>query len=198
MADSFIGQAGLPIGLRNNNPGDLRPGDDWQGMIGSNGGFIVFSDITWGVRAMARDLTSAINEGNDTIATLIAHYAPPSENDTAGYITAVSSDTGLDPNLQLGTDEDTLSGLIRAIMNHELGNSYSAMVSDADIAQGVSMADNTVTSLVQAIPVSIQAAVDTVTGGSPAGVSGSGVALAVGIAAGGLALLLIFGRKKLA
>jgi hypothetical protein len=196
MADSFIGQANLPLGLRNNNPGDLRPGDEWQGMIGVNEGFIVFSDITWGIRALVRDLVNAINEGFDTITTLITHYAPPSENDTAGYIASVSSDTGLDPGLQLGTDPDTLSSLVRAIMNKELSPGNSALVSDADIQEGVNMAGSAATSLVQAVPVALEAAVNTVTGQGPAGVDGSGVAIGVGVVAGLLILGLIF-RKKL-
>jgi hypothetical protein len=196
MAESFIGQSNLPRGLRNNNPGDLRTGDNWQGMIGADSsGFIVFSDIVWGIRAMAKDLTTEINKGNDTITALITEYAPPSENDTAAYIRAVSADTGLDPGLQLGTDPDTLSGLIRAIMNRELGGNYSAMVSDADIAQGVAMAGSPVSSFMQAVPVAVQAAVNTVTGSGPATVNGSGVAIGVGVAA--VAILLFLNRKKL-
>ena len=195
MPDNFIGQSALPLGLRNNNPGDLRPGDHWQGMIGTNDGFIVFSDITWGLRALARDLTSKIEEGTDTISTLISKYAPPSENDTETYIADVSRDTGLDPGLQLGTDPDTLSSLMRAIMNHELGGSYSGMVSDQDIAQGVSMAGSPISSFVQSVPIAVQAAVDTVTGNSPPAVNGSGVALGVGVA-GIAVLLLVFNRKK--
>lgn len=162
MADNFIGQSGLPLGLQNNNPGDLRPGDDWQGMIGTNGGFIVFQDITWGLRAMARDLTNKINKGENTITAIVNVYAPASDNnDVPAYVSAVSSDTGFDPNAVLGTDQGTVHSLIRAFMNHEIGDDYSAMVSDADIDQGISMANNTVTSLVQATGIAVQNAVAT-------------------------------------
>jgi Autographiviridae peptidoglycan hydrolase len=199
MAESFIGQTNLPRGLRNNNPGDIRAqGFNWQGMIGQDSsGFVVFQDISWGVRALARDITTKIGEGYDTITTLITRYAPPSENDTASYIRDVAADTGLDPSLQLGTDPDTLSSLIRAIMNHEMGNQFSAMVSDADITQGIEMAGNAVTSLAQAVPVAIETAINTVTGSNPSGVDGSGVAIGVAAVIGAGLMVLFLNLKKL-
>lgn len=164
MATSFIGQSNLPLGLRNNNPGDIRPGDAWQGMVGTNEGFIVFSDISWGIRAMATDLLNKINKGENTITDIITIYAPPSENDTAKYISAVSSDMGIDPNTVLPMDEGTFHELIRAIMNHELGDDYSAMISDPDIDQGISMVKNSLLSLIQATGIAVTNAIDQVTG----------------------------------
>jgi len=134
-------------GIRNNNPGNYKSdGPAWQGVVGNDGTFYIFADDTWGLRAMAKDLTSKINEGNDTITTIITKYAPPSENDTASYIAAVASDTGLDPDTQLGTDADTMHSLIRAIVNHEEGASASQQfISDADIDQGITMAGDPTT-----------------------------------------------------
>ena len=40
----------LPLGLRNNNPGNIRPSNPpWQGATGENGGFVVFDTmVQWG------------------------------------------------------------------------------------------------------------------------------------------------------
>lgn len=156
MADSFLGIAGDPLGLRNNNPGDFRVGIAWQGMVGSENGFITFQDVAWGLRALALDLINNINKGNDTITTFITQYAPPSENDTAGYIASVSADTGLDPNLQLGTDNDTIHSMMRAIINKEIGVNYSLLISDADIDTGIGMAGGEVPTLGDAISIALQ------------------------------------------
>lgn len=131
--------AGYPLGLRNNNPGNLRTGDNWQGMIGSNQGFVVFSDISWGIRALAIDLFGDITkDGADTIRKLITAYAPPTENDTNAYIEAVVDYTGLSADHVLTADGVTLRRLIRAIMNVELGSNYSALISNEDIDEGIS------------------------------------------------------------
>lgn len=185
MASSFIGQSGLPLGLRNNNPGDERPGDNWQGMIGTNEGFIVFQDISWGIRAMAQDLLNKINKGENTITEIITIYAPPSENDTASYIAAVSADMGVDPNQVLPMDTGTFHNLLRAIMNHELGNSFSAMITDADIDQGISMVNASLLSLLQATAIAVTTSIDTATG-----IPGSGKPVLV-LAGAGLLIWLL-------
>ena len=142
MAD-YRGQSSLPRGLRDNNPGDLQQpsGTSWAGTVGMDGPFVIFPDTTWGLRALAKDLINNVNEGYDTITSLISKFAPPSENDTDSYIAAVSADTTIDPDAQLGTDQDTVTSLMRAIVNHELGDSYSQQyVPDADILTGYNMA----------------------------------------------------------
>lgn len=146
MAQSFLNQTGLPLGLRNNNPGNIRPGDSWVGMIGSNQGFVVFSDISWGIRAMATDLGNDMRKGLDTVRKLITEYAPPAENDTEAYIRSVIRDMKVFDNQILKRDLLTLQSLMRAIMNVELGRSYSALVKDADIKEGLSKMNPTLLS----------------------------------------------------
>lgn len=142
MATSFLGQGNLPLGLRNNNPGDFRTGIAWQGITGQENGFLTFSDVTYGLRALALDLINNISkEGYDTIRKFITKFAPPSENDTPGYISFVAGETGIDADTQLGTDQDTIHSLMRAIMDKELGRNYSSLVSDDLIDQGISMAN---------------------------------------------------------
>ncbi len=187
MATSFIGRSDLPRGLRNNNPGDIREGDAWQGMSGTDpGGFIIFEDISWGIRALATDITNEWKKGNNSISAFISIYAPPSENDTPAYISSVAADTGFDPNMPLALDQGTLQSLVRAIMNRELGANYSAMIPDDDIDLGISMMNNPLPTLVKAAAVAVQTAVSE-------GSNTSGVLLGVGLV--GLALYF-FTRKK--
>lgn len=129
-------------GIRNNNPGNIKAGINWQGMVGDDGTFTIFADDTWGLRAMAVDLTNKINrDGLNTITQIITAYAPPSENDTASYISAVAGDSGFGADDTLVADTPTLSALIRAIVNHEEGDGPSQQfISDADIATGIQMA----------------------------------------------------------
>jgi hypothetical protein len=171
MAISYIGRTDLPRGIRNNNPGNIKVGDAWQGKTGQDGPFITFQDIDWGLRALARDLTNKINEGYNTITGLITRYAPPVneagafENDTSAYIAAVASNTGIDPGEILGTDADTIGSLMRAITTHENGDVAVSLIPDTDIQNGISMAGNPGT-IIQATGIAVQSAVQQVPGGS--------------------------------
>jgi hypothetical protein len=139
MATSFLGRNDLHIGLRNNNPGNLRPpsGLPWEGQTGTNGGFAVFKDLTYGIRALAIDLGNAIKEGYGTITDLITHYAPPNENNTQAYINAVSDYTGLAPDDPIPADLDTLKSLVLAIADHENGSKEAALIPDQDVNDGL-------------------------------------------------------------
>ena len=159
MPSNYIGRSDLPLGIRNNNPGDLRPGDSWQGMIGENGGFIVFQDMGWGTRALATDIVNEWKKGNNSIAKFISIYAPPAENDTAGYIASVAQDTGFDANTPILLDSGSLQSLVRAIINKEVGGQYSILVTDDDIDAGIALMNNSVASFLQATGIAAQAAV---------------------------------------
>lgn len=139
----YRNQTSLPVGIRNNNPGNIKYDQavNWQGASGNDGTFVIFADDTWGLRALATDLGNKISkDGLDTITAIISDYAPPVENNTAAYIAAVSSDTGLGADDPITPDGTTIHGLIRAIVNHENGDGPSAQyISDADIDQGISM-----------------------------------------------------------
>lgn len=129
---------GLTRGERNNNPGNLEGGGNWQGMTGTDGPYLVFSSPYWGLRALAIDLGSKFNRGLNTVRKIISVYAPPSDNNTAAYIAAVcqslgvSADTPLDLN-----DPATRAAFVQAIIMHENGRvSYAS----ADIQAGVNTA----------------------------------------------------------
>jgi hypothetical protein len=137
MPKNFSNQPNYPIGLRNNNPGNLRPGDSWQGMTGTNGGFIVFSDISWGLRALGTDLSNKVFRGLDTITKIIEMYAPRSENNTDAYISAVSNSTGIGKNEKLMLNGEVLKKLMRAVIMHENGAPYATLITDQDIEEGI-------------------------------------------------------------
>lgn len=150
MSKNFSNQPSYPLGMRNNNPGNIRNGIAWLGSSDGSNGFKKFRDVSYGIRAMALDLSNKITkDGLDTITEVITKYAPPSENDTTAYIRAVAQDTGWNANNTIAYNQDNLARLIRAIINHEQGNSYSAMISDSDILEGISRMPDNILNLLQ-------------------------------------------------
>jgi hypothetical protein len=155
MAQSFINHSGGPIGLRNNNPGNLiESGISWEGKIGSNGGFVVFDDVAWGIRAFATNFYSSITRyGTDTLRKYITRYAPPNENDTERYIQLVSQKTGISPDEKIPNDIDSLKNILRAQFDVEIGPQYAALITDEDINEGISRLSSPVSSFFSAIGV---------------------------------------------
>jgi len=116
----------LPRGIRNNNPGNIRRSDDaWKGLSAEQSDleFFVFSEPRWGIRAAARVLqTYQEVHGLRALADIINRWAPPAENDTSSYITAVSIWSGIEPNEMINvTDYDTALRLLRAMVRMENG-----------------------------------------------------------------------------
>jgi len=82
-----------PRGIRNNNPGNIRWGDPWQGLRAKvkrdDPAFCQFANAAYGIRALARTLiTYQDKHGLRTIRQIITRWAPPTENDTTEYIYA--------------------------------------------------------------------------------------------------------------
>lgn len=129
--DPYAGQLDdKSISFKNRNPLNLRPGGgDWQGMTGTMthpraGAFLMFDSVENGYRAAAITL---INYGRlfgaDTIAKIVARWAPPSENDTAAYVAAVEAATqiGRDVRLRLLQEPDALARIMDAMTRVESG-----------------------------------------------------------------------------
>jgi hypothetical protein len=148
MAQSFINYVDAPLGLRNNNPGNIKDaGIEWKGKIGSNKGFVVFDDVAFGIRAMMINLHTSITvHGNDTLRKYISRYAPPQENDTEQYIQIVSHKTGIAPNEKIHFDLEKLKLILRAQFDVEIGPKYSAIITNEDIHEGFSRLNNNVVS----------------------------------------------------
>lgn len=136
MATDYRGTS-YARGIRNNNPGNLRPGDNWQGMVGTEHNFIVFSSIIYGLRALGTDLSNKYYKGFDTITKIIERYAPPEENNTVAYINAVSNALGVPATQKLVWSKELLAKFMRAVISHENGDD-GAVVTSAQILEGIS------------------------------------------------------------
>lgn len=144
MASDFRGNSNYPRGLRNNNPGnisDIKSG--WLGQVGSDGRFAIFDSMPWGIRAFLSNYYSSIQKHNTkTLTSYLHRYAPNFENDTTKYINTVASYAGIDANGPIPTDQATVSKIMRAQFNVELGKQYADMITDEDIAEGFSLLDS--------------------------------------------------------
>lgn len=147
----FSSNLNYPLGMRNNNPGNLRPGFlPWMGQTGSAGNFCHFKDISFGLRAMAVDLSNKITkDGLTTITEIITKYAPPSENDTQAYINKVSDYTGWNANDEIVFNSANLANLMQAQIKVEQGPQYANLISDSDILAGIQLMPQSITSRVK-------------------------------------------------
>mgnify|MGYP003418327386 FL=1 len=125
---SYLGQNGLPRGMRNNNPGNIRINSTaWQGKIPVNQNtdksFEQFQTYAYGVRAMIKNLlTYYKRDGLTTIHGIISKWAPASENDTAAYVQKVSRSTGFGPNQKINLESiATMRSLVLAMTAVENG-----------------------------------------------------------------------------
>lgn len=116
----------LPRSIRNRNLGNLRSGSLWFGLFGVDGdGFCIFNTYDDGVRACVKLLNTYRLSGYRTISTIIQHYAPSNENNTLGYIRAVSDKTGLDPDKKLCKTD--YQSVILSIFEIESGYSLESL-----------------------------------------------------------------------
>lgn len=116
----------LPRGLRNCNPGNLRLSKDkWQGLreVQTDPDFFQFTEPKWGYRALIRTLQNYRKKhGCVSVADFIRRWAPPSENNTGGYIRRVCQDLQVPSTYVPDTeDRDTMCALAAAISCVENG-----------------------------------------------------------------------------
>jgi len=127
-------------GIRNNNPGNIKKtSDNWQGAVGVDGPFVVFSDTLYGIRAIAKILQSYRRRGIVTLSQIISVWAPPDiggdNNPTLNYINSVSRWSGINVNHEV--DSYNMIGFIAGIIRFENGDQPYAM---SYIQKGISMA----------------------------------------------------------
>jgi len=73
---------GGTLGIRNMNPGNIRPGAQFFGETGSDKGYATFKSPAHGLRAMARLFQTYKDEYDiDTIDEFVDRYAPANDND---------------------------------------------------------------------------------------------------------------------
>jgi len=128
-----------PRGIRNNNPGNIRHGDDWMGLSTEqkDPSFCCFIKPEYGIRAMARILANYQRRyGIKTVRGIINRWAPPVENDTDAYVEHVAEVVGVGPDEKIQV-KSVLALLIPVIILHENGtNPYSSEI----LRKGIEMA----------------------------------------------------------
>ncbi|MCE1635766.1 structural protein, partial [Enterobacter hormaechei] len=87
-------------GIRNNNPGNIRWGDDWQGLMPASQrtdkSFCQFVGPEYGLRAMIKILHNYNRKyGLKTVKEIISRWAPTNENNTDAYINHVCKCPGV-------------------------------------------------------------------------------------------------------
>lgn len=113
-------------GLRNNNVGNLRHGDQWQGLSAeqTDKSFCQFDSMEYGIRALLKTMQTYHKKyGIDTIEMIVARWAPTNENDTESYINSVAKQTHLDRSKKLFLDKhpELYLKIAKAIAYHENG-----------------------------------------------------------------------------
>tara|TARA_Y100000114_G_C11566674_1_gene234403 strand:- start:41 stop:562 length:522 start_codon:yes stop_codon:yes gene_type:complete len=140
-------QKELPLGIRNNNPGNLRPyeGELYAGSSDIKDNFIVFDTAENGLRGLARDIQTKVNRKLNTIDSLTKVYAPEGENPTESYVnTVVSNMNSLGYNINKNTDitdlvknDNFLKDYMKSKMKMELGAEYENYYSDEKILESI-------------------------------------------------------------
>ena len=122
LAYADIVKVGGSLAWRANNPGNLRGAPTKIGTVpGASGHFAVFATLEDG-RAAQRALY--LNTyGDQTVRAAIAHLTPPSENDTAKYLTDLQK-AGVNLDKDIKGQIDTLMPAVQAneglISGHEV------------------------------------------------------------------------------
>ena len=122
----------VPRGIRNNNPGNIEKGQDWNGERKNqkDSRFEEFQSPEYGIRAMGMIIRTYHKKyGLNTIEGIVTRWAPPNENDTENYIKVVSQISGINPKVELNLfnngkvyNRKALSKILKAMIRME--NSY--------------------------------------------------------------------------
>jgi hypothetical protein len=133
-----------PLGFRNNNPGNMRPGRvPWNGQLGVDAhGYLIFDTMEHGVRAMAKQLLAYYQKrGLDTIRKMIGRWAPAGGadmNNTDAYVAAVSRSMGVGPDVLLSpTEVETMQPLCAAMIHQENGQSLAPEIVTAGVCDAL-------------------------------------------------------------
>jgi hypothetical protein len=128
-----------PRGVRLNNPGNIRrDGTLWLGFADdqSDAEFVTFTAPAYGIRAIARIMKSYQRKGVTTLEEAINRWAPPVENNTSAYVSAVCKDCNIAPDKVVDFNA-IMPTLVKAIIRHENGEQP---YSDDLINYGISLA----------------------------------------------------------
>lgn len=130
-------------GLRNNNPGNIRlDGTTWQGEKPSKDkAFKSFKSMAWGYRAMLVVLhTYQTKHKLRTVREMIDRWAPPCENNTENYVSAVAEWSGVDADcIVTSKNRDVMVPIVAAMSRME--NGVPAVMADVETGWKLFIAD---------------------------------------------------------
>lgn len=124
----------VPRGIRNNNPLNIRKGNNWKGEVycSTDGEFEQFVSMQWGVRAGFKILKNYMTgyggrvKALTNIHDIIHRWAPPSENNCRAYIDSVCRFSGLHEFERLQfSDRNKMLALIDGMIRVECGQPVS-------------------------------------------------------------------------
>ena len=133
---------GLPLGLRQNNPGNIRPGAGFIGETGQGSGYAQFGSEEEGLRALARLLGTYSDEyGINTLRGLTSRYAPRSDNEASfdNYVSYLGEQLGMDPDEEFDL-KSRRDELIPAIVGFEQGRDFGDRYSQGQISRAIEAA----------------------------------------------------------
>ena len=114
-----------PRGIRNNNPMNVRIGNNWWGESEkqTDRQFEQFEKMEFGIRAAFLILRRYIEKyGRNTVRKIVLTWSPENENNTVAYIQAVSNKVGIDPDEPINyEDKETMLKLVDAMIQVECG-----------------------------------------------------------------------------
>lgn len=119
-----------PRGIRNNNPLNIRKGNNWKGERPNqtDRSFEEFVSMQYGIRAafiiLRKYITGygGLTQKFNTIDKIIRRWAPPTENATQNYIDFVAKDMGISPHQTLSFPNKSLMvNLVYAMIFVECG-----------------------------------------------------------------------------
>ena len=123
-----------PRGIRNNNPLNIRKGNNWKGErpVQKDKAFEEFVSMEYGIRAGFKLIRNYVTGFNglaakmNTIDKIIRRWAPPTENATQKYIDFVSKDSGIPAHQRLAfNDKAKMVAIVDAMIFVECGQRVS-------------------------------------------------------------------------
>lgn len=124
----------LPRGIRNNNPLNIRKGNNWKGEVCSStdSEFEQFVSMQWGIRAGFKILKNYMTgyggrvKALTNIHDIIHRWAPPNENNCRAYIDSVCRFSGLHEFERLQfSDRNKMLALVDGMIRVECGQPVS-------------------------------------------------------------------------
>ena len=124
----------VPRGIRNNNPLNIRKGNNWKGERHpqTDPAFEEFETMVMGIRAGFKLLRNYITGYNgkvkpiNTIHKIVHRWAPMTENATGRYIDFVSKDAGIAPHAVIRyEDRKSMVAIVDAMIFVECGQRVS-------------------------------------------------------------------------